>query len=83
MFRNGTIVWLAMLFLLHTNIVEAQSYEQLSKWCYEDFSDDQTIRGCDNVILAGRQSVDDLARAFYNRGLSYQNKRNYSPPAAV
>ena len=55
--------------------VQAQSYEQLERWCHDDnATDDQTIQGCSAVITSGRESGEKLARVFYDRGLAWLNK---------
>jgi len=54
---------------------QAQSYEQLERWCHDDnATDDQTIQGCSAVITSGRESGEKLARVFYDRGLAWLNK---------
>ena len=56
--------------------VAAQSLAQQWAWCHDDDSD-RLIRGCTAVIRAGRESADDLARAFFNRGRAYADRGQY------
>lgn len=52
----------------------AQSYRQLSQWCFGPSTDAETIEGCDAVIRWVRESPRDAAAAFYNRGIAYRNQ---------
>src|SRR4051812_7421179 len=61
----------------HALSAQAQSFDQLSKWCYYDATDDQRIQGCNAVVASKRVTGADLAAAFYNRGLAYDNKGQY------
>jgi tetratricopeptide (TPR) repeat protein len=63
--------------LLHAPTATAQTYDQLTKWCYGDATDDQSIQGCNAVIQSGKETKNDLAAAFNNRGLAYDNKKEY------
>jgi tetratricopeptide (TPR) repeat protein len=46
--------------------------------CYRtSAADDQTIGGCTAVIQGGKESQDNLAIAYYNRGIGYQNSKDY------
>ena len=57
---------------------QAQSYEQLERWCHDDnATDDQTIQGCSAVITSGRATGKDLFKAFYDRGLSFLNTNQF------
>jgi tetratricopeptide (TPR) repeat protein/ABC-type multidrug transport system permease subunit len=42
------------------------------------FTLDASIKGCDAVIQSGKESQPDLAIAYYNRGQSYQSKKEYN-----
>jgi tetratricopeptide (TPR) repeat protein len=53
---------------------QAQSYRQLSQWCYGQSSDTETVVGCDAVIRWSRESPRDTGTAFYNRGIAYRNQ---------
>jgi len=53
---------------------EAQTYRQLSQWCFGQATDAETIKGCDAVIRWARESTRDAAAAFYNRGHAYRNQ---------
>jgi tetratricopeptide (TPR) repeat protein len=57
--------------------VQAQSYRQLSQWCFGDASDAETIQGCDAVIRWARETTRDAAAAFYNRGIAYRNQGKF------
>src|SRR5260370_6444306 len=39
--------------------------------------DDQTISSSTAVIQGGKESQENLATTYYNRGVSYQNKKAY------
>src|SRR5260370_37932 len=59
---------------------QAQSYEQLEKWCHDDkATDDQTIQGCSAVIASGRESGEKLSRVYYDRGLAFLDKNQLAP----
>ena len=46
--------------------------------CYRtSAADDQTISGCTAVIQGGKESQDNLAIAYYNRGIGYQSRKDY------
>lgn len=52
-----------------------QNYGQLRGLCNSNASsDDQTIEGCSGLISAVRPPTGDLTKAFYNRGIAYNNK---------
>ena len=75
--RSKISVVSMLLVLWGSAPVTAQTYDQLSKWCYGDATDDQTIQGCDAVIKSGRETPQDQASAFNNRGFAYLNKGQY------
>jgi lipoprotein NlpI len=55
-------------------------YAPPHSWCVNKgnaFSPDQQISGCTAAIQSGRWSGQDLAWAFNNRGLAYQDKHDY------
>jgi tetratricopeptide (TPR) repeat protein len=39
---------------------------------------DQQITSCTALIQSGNESTENLAIAFYNRGLAYENKEDYA-----
>src|SRR5689334_1148404 len=46
--------------------------------CYRtSAADDQTISTCTAVIQGGKESQDNQAIAYYNRGIGYQNRKDY------
>ncbi len=53
---------------------KAQTYRQLSQWCFGEATDAETIQGCDAVIRWARESPRDAAAAFYNRGMAYRSQ---------
>jgi tetratricopeptide (TPR) repeat protein len=55
----------------------AQSSEQIRNWCFEDATEDQTIQGCTAVIKANRETPQDLANSYFNRGSAYAGKFQY------
>ena len=66
-----------VLAILASVPATAQTYDQLKKWCYDDGTDDQTIVGCDAVIKSGREPQANVSAALFNRGMAYNNKRQY------
>jgi tetratricopeptide (TPR) repeat protein len=79
-YRTSQFVFAVVLIttgLLQASTATAQTYDQLKKWCYGDATDDQTIQGCNAVIKAGRATPANIATAFGNRGLAYNNKKQY------
>lgn len=55
----------------------AQTPEQ-RQVCYRTgTADEQTISSCTAVIQGGKESQENLAIAYYNRGIGYQNKKDY------
>lgn len=55
----------------------AQTPQQREVCCRTSAADDQTISGCTAVIQGGKESQDNLAIAYYNRGIGYQNSKDY------
>lgn len=68
---------------------QAQSYRQLSQWCYGQSSDTETVVGCNAVIRWSRESLrdsaiedydlalrlrPDFADAWNERGVAYRQK---------
>ena len=48
---------------------------QQRDWCFNtDATDDQTVEGCNAVIQSGNFTGNNLAAAYFNRGLSYRHK---------
>jgi len=61
---------------LATSPVGAQTPQQ-RELCYKTTAaDEQTISGCTAVIQGGKENQQDLAIAYYNRGIGYQNKKD-------
>src|SRR5215467_8403177 len=51
---------------------------QQREHCYKTTAaDEQTITGCTAVIQGGKEGQQDLAIAYYNRGIGYQNRKDY------
>ena len=57
-------------------MAEAQSLAQQWAWC-RDHDPDRLIRGCSAIIRAGRETPDNLARAFFNRGRAWSDTGQY------
>ena len=59
--------------------VSSQEMSQEYKWCNRQGSAyaDQRIKGCTAVIQSGRETTDNLAIAFNNRGFAYAEKGDY------
>jgi tetratricopeptide (TPR) repeat protein len=62
-----TILLAAFLTSAVLGTAAAQTLDQQWAWCRDDFSE-RLIRACTAVIRSGRQSPENLARAFFNRG---------------
>src|SRR5258705_5132973 len=70
---NG--LFLAAGILVHAVPVSAQQYvDQCTDWQGKQFSIEARISGCTTAIQSGRWSGNDLAPAFFNRGLAYSRK---------
>jgi len=54
----------------------AQTLDQQWAWCRDDYSE-RLIHACTAVIRSGRQTPDNLARAFFNRGRAWAEKGQY------
>lgn len=72
-----TILTVALIALAGAT-ARAQTYDQLSAWCYGESTDDQTIQGCDAVIASGRVQGKDLATAYGSRAYAYNRKGDYA-----
>lgn len=73
-----TFLTVVVIVLAGASTAGAQTYDQLSAWCYGDSTDDQTIQGCDAVIASGRVQGKDLAAAFGARAYAYNRKGDYA-----
>ena len=73
-----TVLSALMIVLAGASVARAQTYDQLSAWCYGDSTDDQTIQGCDAVISSGRVQGKDLAAAYGARAYAYNRKGDYA-----
>ena len=51
----------------------AQTLDQQWAWCRDDNSG-RLIRACTAVIRSGRQTPENLARAFFNRGRAWSGQ---------
>lgn len=74
----GRVLAVVVIALIGATTARAQSYDQLSSWCYGDSTDDQTIQGCDAVIASGRVQGNDLAAAYGARAYAYNRKGDYA-----
>ena len=72
--RRGLIV---VMGALAAAPAAAQTPQQ-RELCYKTTAaDEQTISSCTAVIQGGKESPQDLGTAYYNRGIGYQNKKDY------
>jgi len=71
---RGTILGALVLVAVWPIDVQAQSYRQLSLWCYGQSTDAETVQGCDAVIRWSRETPRDTGTAFYNRGITHRNQ---------
>lgn len=53
-----------------------QNYTELRRWCFDlaGTDDRHVIQGCDAVILSTRETPQDHAVAFFNRGFAHKNR---------
>ena len=63
-----------LLVVAGASAASAQTYKQLREWCYGDATDDQTIQGCNAVVLSNQETQSDKGDAIGNRGLAYKHK---------
>jgi tetratricopeptide (TPR) repeat protein len=75
--RVAIVVGALLLIATQAGPASAQSPDQLRKWCFEDASHDQTIQGCGAVLRANRETPQDSANAYFNRGAAYAGKLQY------
>ena len=56
-----------------------QNYAELRRWCYDlrGTDDRHIVQGCDAVLLSTRESPQDHAVAFFNRGFAHKNRGQY------
>ena len=64
----------ALLMTASASATSAQDYKQLREWCYGDSTDDQTIQGCNAVVLSNQETQKNKGDAIGNRGLAYKHK---------
>ncbi|MBI3199851.1 MAG: tetratricopeptide repeat protein, partial [Rhodospirillales bacterium] len=75
---RGSAVLATLLLVVSAGApADAQSYRQLTRWCFGDASPEQTIRGCDAVIRWAREAPRDTGTAFYNRGLALATRGEF------
>jgi lipoprotein NlpI len=62
----------------------AQTQQQLTRCVNQPniYSKDQQIAGCTAAILSGRQSKQNLATSYFNRGITYIDKSDYDSAIA-
>ncbi len=69
---RGILIGLALTLVALPALAQTQ---QQHDWCFgADTTDDQTIEGCNALILSGSVTGKNLAAAYFNRGLSYRHK---------
>lgn len=75
-------IWihLAVLAAIAAGSSGASAYtDDQRKWCYApEATDAQTIEGCTALAQSGQFSGRDLAIILYDRGLSYENTKQYN-----
>ena len=55
----------------------AQTLPQAWAWC-RDHDPDTLIRGCSAIIRSGRETPENLARAYFNRGRAWSDRGEYA-----
>jgi tetratricopeptide (TPR) repeat protein len=76
--RAGMIPWLYLVALCAASPAWADDRAD----CYEGTDPDTIIRGCGNIIAAGSDNPDDVATAYYDRGLAYGTKGDHDAEIA-
>jgi len=76
--RVGLIPWLCLVALGVASPAWADDHAD----CYEGTDPDTIIQGCSNIITAGSENPDDVAVAYYDRGLAYGNKGDHDAEIA-
>ena len=76
--RAGLIPWLCLVALGAASPAWADDRAD----CYEGADPDTIIRGCGNIIAAGSDNPDDVATAYYDRGLAYGTKGDHDAEIA-
>jgi lipoprotein NlpI len=67
----------ALAAIMASSGATAQTDDQ-RKWCYDPAATDaQTIEGCTALVQAGQLAGRDLAIVLYDRGLSYENTKQF------
>ena len=67
------ILLTAVLIGAYPGAVSAQTLDQQWAWCRDDNSD-RLIRACTAIIHSGRETPENRARAFFNRGRAWSDK---------
>ena len=59
-----------------TTPIPPQNYAELRRWCYDlrGTDDRHVVQGCDAVLLSTRETPQDHAVAFFNRGFAHKNR---------
>lgn len=70
------ILLAVVLASLLTGEAAAQTLEQAWVWC-RGRDPDHLIRGCSAVIRAGKDTRDNLARAYFDRGRAWTDRGQY------
>lgn len=70
------ILLAVVLTSVFLGVVMAQTLDQQWAWCRDDDSE-RLIRACTAVIRSGRQTPENLARAFFNRGRAWADQGQY------
>jgi tetratricopeptide (TPR) repeat protein len=70
------ILLAAVLSSVFPGAVQAQTIEQQWSWCRDDDSE-RLIRACTAVIRAARQSPENLAKAYFNRGRAWSDQGQF------
>jgi len=74
--RTSLVVAAGVLLVMmaSSSAASAQGYNQLREWCFGDSTDDQTIQGCNAVVLSNQEPQQNKGDAIGNRALAYKHK---------
>src|ERR1051326_1637442 len=74
--RMRGILRVGLLASVLAGAAAAQSLAQSWAWCHDD-NPDRLIRGCSAIIRSGRETPDNLSRAFFNRGRAFADQGQF------
>ena len=81
--KNMLLKSIAVLAMLALGLAQASAQTRDDNWARcTDNNPDLSIGGCTAIIQSGAEDNEGLARAFHNRGISYEAKHQYEKAIA-